>query len=73
MNKTMATTTLTIMQTRKLALYRDLDPLDQQLARLEKLRNLDGKSKSHHIVLNTQDGDSAGSTGGSHGFRRGPP
>ena len=30
--------------------------------------------ESHHIdVLNTQDGGSAGSTGGSHGFRRGPP
>ena len=30
--------------------------------------------ESHHIdVLNTQDGVSAGSTGGSHGFRRGPP
>ena len=33
---------ITIMQMKRTALYRGLDPPDPQLARLEKLRNLNG-------------------------------
>ena len=36
---------ITITQMTRIALCCDLDPLDPQLARLEKLRNLDGKLK----------------------------
>ena len=36
---------ITIMRMKRTASYRGLDPLDPQLARLEKLHNLDGKLK----------------------------